>query len=233
LQESPEDKLPPIWLVDEEEFFSGRYRLPAVWTRFAHAPGFLENLTYYCDGLDYPFHGMPKEPMPLAPPYDAGYTQAIYHVSETLSEDGLRLPKTFSLSLFAPKASGRNTNDLRCLARWSGRVEHAQPGPVDLRSGSLVSAASDTILVIDKRFTQTLTNLKSLNYFTTNRWPETNDPVLVGHLAASVNMKPAPNPEPRPPRVVLWAMLLVLLAPLLGSFARSLRYNQKIKEIQK
>jgi len=178
LSNCPTHVVKPVWSVDEQLFERDEYPVPATWTNLRANPGLLQNMTFYSDGLDRPFHGMPPSPTPLSPPFDKGYVQAVYAVEQTILTNGVLLPTAFSLKLYGPHYGGASTNDLQEVATWFGQVTRILQAPtIDSAMPTITNMAH----LKDKRFAKLLTNTDSVNYMVTNV-PATNDPDVVRRL---------------------------------------------------
>jgi hypothetical protein len=211
LKEAGHGTVRPVWLVDERQFESGAYNVQADWTNFAQSPFLLKNVVFYSDGLDYPFHGRPEQPTPLSPPYNEGYTQAVYSVAQTMNDGNLLLAKDFSLTLYGPKPGGRSTSDLLPEAKWFGHVDKAAE-KTSVRV--MVPEIAEKVFVQDARFVNVLTNLKTMNYIITNGWLRADDPKLVQGVANARNVRPAAPPMGKRQKIYL---AFFILSALLGA----------------
>lgn len=98
---------------------TGDFSVAAQWEWFPESR-FPSRVIYFDDGN---VHG-PSGPTALRPPYDQGYTSAVYEVLSTAQIDSSSLPSEFRLTRFGPAKGGKRNTDLRTVATFTGKAEN-------------------------------------------------------------------------------------------------------------
>jgi hypothetical protein len=81
----------PIWTQDDPTLRSKGYRIPATWRLSPDDPKLPVSVTFLNDGLYHGFDLTKKQPfiIKLPPPYQAGYTSAVYYATSITNVNGV------------------------------------------------------------------------------------------------------------------------------------------------
>jgi hypothetical protein len=134
-------------------------RLRAEWTLSNSEPRVPIKVVYFSEGfVQAPTGGVVR----LPPPYDRGFTNAVYQVDSFANLDnGLRMPASSSLKVFEIKQDGKTSGDLRLFVEYHMRLTNAARMTGQM---AFQPAIPGVTLLQDARH-------GLLNYYATNRWP--------------------------------------------------------------
>jgi RNA polymerase sigma factor (sigma-70 family) len=176
----PEPHIPVIWLAlasssylnDAEDRLlppysteAVRVKLPATVVRMNVLPRLPETVIYFDDGFDRS-EGVPKQ---RRPPYDKGFTNAIYTINTFTNIGGYSLPLTFNLKVFVPAYLGSGTT---LYEEFNGTINHVSAGC--LRTNFIPDVVSEGF-IFDTRFVSADAVRKSQFPYKTNRWLSTKE----------------------------------------------------------
>ncbi len=188
LPKQPRSKVHFPWLTTEAHGLQGETTMDAELRLSTNTPELPELATFLSDGWTFAHTG---ERTQFGKPYDRGFTQAAYKATDFTALGEITLPKAFQLKLFSPKYDpvGDSAHDLFVLAEWNGTVTNMPKPSVILPLRPILPKKSPTI-VKDKRFWKLNPELVEMCYVTTNKWYETNDPMIVAEIPIFKKMSP-------------------------------------------
>lgn len=191
---------------------ANKYRVNANWSWLAGAERIPEKIVYFAEGKVF---GPQKEKV-LSPPYNNGYTGAIYEVTaKSLLPGGSQFPLEFRFTRFAPKADGTNASDLRVTEYFTGRIENFEP---DKTSSQFVPNLPEMAIVRDK---STVTTNGGYVYVSSNgSWMGASEISNRLQSTSATAGKRVPNESTRRTVVVLFIGTSICLAVLLLKFLR-------------
>lgn len=170
----------PIWEIDDTTLRSKGFRMEALWESHTdNSPP--DRVVWLNDGVDrmHDADGVSIE-RPAPPPYDEGYTNAIYRVESHKDIGGIRLPLSFSFVRYVwPLKKLDPTNTLGVVPRT---VTLGKVSSLNLVSGpeSILPGFQQDFKIVDTRFAESNPPVPALTYEITNgTWPETEQ---VAHL---------------------------------------------------
>jgi hypothetical protein len=143
--------------------------LPCSWNRTTALPMLPSSIVFYNDGF---WHVMDTNNVPKAikvrPPYEQGFTNAIYSVKGYTNVAGLLLPKSFIFEEYMPSPKGRTKDDLEVSTRveviitdWKGSCS----------KNMLLPLPPENCVVIDRRLAHDNEPIGSIAYNAPkNRW---------------------------------------------------------------
>jgi len=113
--------LEPVNWFGGQQFFDKGLFLPATVLRFENLKGLPEKVVYYNDGFFRGINGGTGEAVirKLDPPFDGGYTNAIYSVIEKVNSGAVVVPKTFTFTTFRPAPGGAGSNNVTSVKRYA------------------------------------------------------------------------------------------------------------------
>ena len=123
---------------------AAKYFVKAEWSWLAAESSFPGRVTYFHDGTLYGTRG----PMPQAPPYDRGYTGAVYEVVSSTSIGASQVPREFTLTSLSPAPAGKTSTDLRVNSIFVGIAERVSTSSA---SGVSIPALPGKTYVRDRR----------------------------------------------------------------------------------
>ncbi len=196
----------------------GHPQLRGQWTLSESRPAFATWVTYFDDGIVRTPNGAAKR----VPPYDKGFTNAIFQVDAFTNVNDVAVPLSASLHLLRPRRGGTSSNDLDVLVEYqitltnAGRAEEitdfqpALPGITAIR---------------DERY-------GVLNYFGTNEWP-TVEQLQNGEYfktLRSINMPVGMSAEPLTRRALQVALAILLISPAVVFLGRNVLKGKRKQE---
>jgi len=148
-----------------------RKPIPAFVEGFSSEQPFPSLITYLSDGTHLNHNG---ETVRYKPPFQNGFTNAIYTVVSFTNIESLKLPLEFKFNEFQPSAiQPASSNDISVCFRCSGKVLSVNPHST-LASFSPQLPTNEPAAVRDLRFLTPDRGYEALSY-TTNIWLSTND----------------------------------------------------------
>ncbi|HWQ91084.1 MAG TPA: hypothetical protein VN673_05395 [Clostridia bacterium] len=85
-------------------------------------PNLPTKVDFYNKGFGFALRGSNAVIEPLLPPFNDGYANAVYEALAWTNVDGFSVPKSFALTVWAPKPDGRVPSDLRMFAQAAGKT---------------------------------------------------------------------------------------------------------------
>jgi hypothetical protein len=132
--------------------------------------------------------------VPLRPPYDQGYTKAVFAVQRWTTLAHWRFPMHFTWEVFVPRPSGASSNELEAIASCAGRITHFEETPT-LASAIPQPPAQAKMAVVDHRF-ETAVGVKGVYYVTQDGFWNPNSPRFqaeVARLKAAISATGSPK----------------------------------------
>ncbi len=142
-----------------------RVRLPASVMRMDNPPRLPQTITFFNDGFDRR-EGVPKK---IHPPYDKGFTNAIYTVNTFTNIGGYSLPLTFNLKVFVHTYSG---SGITLSDEYNGTITNIS---AECPLTNFIPEVISEGRIRDTRFVSADAIRESPFYYKTNRWLNTNE----------------------------------------------------------
>ena len=140
-----------------------RGSLPALVFRVSDLPKLPQTITFLDDGFDRRF-GAPRQ---RPPPFDKGFTNAIYTVNAFTNIGGYSLPRQFTLEVFLPASTG-----IALFAKYNGIVNNARP---ECSLTNFIPETGGVGFVNDFRFISVDATRKTGFDYHTDRWLSMNE----------------------------------------------------------
>ncbi|MFT5494352.1 MAG: hypothetical protein ACI8V5_004755 [Limisphaerales bacterium] len=167
------DMVQPIWQLDDRTLLENGFRMKAKWLQSApqNPPS---SVIYFNDGMIrvQSSSGVSKV-YPAPPPFDQGFTNAIYGAVKQRTVDGVTFPTEFNFTRYMFRVRGTEPTDVIPRTITRGRVSR-----VTLNSNvkPLQPAFQGRINVIDNRFANADPPVRQLVHaISNNDWTATND----------------------------------------------------------
>ena len=142
-------RLPQVWPFDDHELLAQEFSLQVQWQILSANGNFPERIVFFSDGNYYGRRSGESIIIRAPPPYDQGYTNAIYFVKSITNLGGVSFPKEFALLRYKPKFGGNSTNDLVLLTEYASTVEHLE----EFHGGKpLLPEVPPSVAIVDNRF---------------------------------------------------------------------------------
>jgi hypothetical protein len=151
------DRLIPPYSTDIK-----RDAIVANVTRLSAMPSLPQTVIFLDDGINRKF----GEPSQHPPPYENGFTNAIYIVNAFTNIGGYVLPSEFTLKVYRP-ASSTETNKIEILAEYDGYVNNFNPKCV---LKTFIPDVESAGFILDKRFASADAAVERPFLYKTNRW---------------------------------------------------------------
>ena len=199
--------LPQLWPFDDPELLDQDFSLEAQWLMLSNNGNFAEQVVFFSDG-NYRARSLGKSVLlPAPPPYDKGYTNAIYRVESLTNFAGSMYPRDFVLKRLKPKTSGTSTQDLVLWTEYIGRVDRFEETVIPVGLPDIPSSAA----IVDKRFLSQLG--QSLVYLSSGKgWlAEEEARNLPNYRMAMVSGFTASKQDKRMSPVTVRAVVLIVL----------------------
>jgi hypothetical protein len=140
-----------------------RARLPAFVFRMSDLPKLPQAIIFLDDGFDRKF-GVPRQ---RPPPYDKGFTNAIYTVNSFTNVGSYSLPREFNLKVFLPVSS-----NIKLFAEYNGIVDNVRP---ECSLTNFIPEIGGIGFVNDQRFLSVDDTHRMPFLYRTNRWLSMNE----------------------------------------------------------
>lgn len=140
-----------------------RASMPAIVVRMNDALKLPQSIIYLDDGFDWHL-GTPHK---RQPPYDTGFTNAIYSVNVVTNIGGYVLPRQFTLDVFLAASTG-----IAPYTKYNGIVNNAR---AECSLTNFIPETGGVGFMNDFRFVSTDATRKTGFYYHTNRWMNTNE----------------------------------------------------------
>lgn len=123
LNENRTGKLPQVWRYDVYNQSGITNILPAILTRSVGFPYLPQQVVYANDGAEYELtNGVSLIRRRLLPPFENGYTNALYQVITFTNINGITLPTEFIIDSFRRRPGARKSSDLWINTRQQGKL---------------------------------------------------------------------------------------------------------------
>ena len=122
---------------------------------------FLDFMTEFSDGNKYEREGNQIKVRPLPSPYNAGFTNAFFRVSDWTMIDKLKVPKTFELFAYQPDAHNQTEGKLSLRYKMTGTMRDFKSGTARTNFTSDLPARCR---VVDYTHPDTRTDAKYFTY---------------------------------------------------------------------
>ena len=122
LDEAPKGRLGQIWEYEDPERQYKEATMEAQVERLDSTLGLPSQVAFFSDGKYYAVKDGRSVVVDGKPPYNKGWTNAIYKVSQATNFQGLRIPLSFTLLRYVPKNGGRTAEELVVFEETIGRV---------------------------------------------------------------------------------------------------------------
>ncbi len=170
-----EGKLEPIWQMDDPTLNAEGFQFAAHITQSSSASP-PSMVTYFSDGAYRLRDGNgPRRLVWASPPYNQGYTNAIYQAQTSTNINGIELPASWTFVRYMPERNSPDRNRLRSRTITRGLVDSISPR---VSVTSLRPIPPDNVLIRDERFAQVKKPVAQteVRYSLTNGvWPSTAD----------------------------------------------------------
>jgi hypothetical protein len=140
-----------------------RARLPAFVFRMSDLPKLPQAITFLDDGFSRKF-GAPRQ---RPPPFDKGFTNAIYTVNSFTNVGSYSLPREFNLKVFLPVSS-----NIKIFAEYNGIVDNVRP---ECALTNFIPEIGGMGFVNDQRFLSVDDTHRMPFLYRTNRWLGINE----------------------------------------------------------
>ena len=221
--------LKPVWLLDDFDLRYEGFTVNAGWKVSDLTPKLPEFVVYFNDGVLRARDSTGRVSFKARPPYDGGYTNAIFESLIWTNIGRIALPLAFSFQRFGLKNPAASSNDLALI-----NLIEAQADQVSTAVGRISFGPSfaGTASVADQRFNPPLRDL--IYTIRDGRWPAKTDSKLLkeyNHQAQSRGIgKFAGNPPSGIRRLVIQCLFVILiLIPLAGLMIRKLNPKNQRK----
>jgi len=115
-----DQRLPQVWPYEHPLQSETNNIVKALVVRENIQPRLPRHIAFINEGTDYDPSSMILITRRLQPPFDLGYTNAIFTTSTFTNRNGLAFPGHFSLIVYSPKAEAKNATDLRKSFSYEG-----------------------------------------------------------------------------------------------------------------
>jgi hypothetical protein len=103
LSSLPTNSMPPIWSPEDPTIRKQPFEIPVFWERSPRPPHLPWSAQFVSDGYYRSYNPSTKklDVIPLASPYDRGFTNALYRVLETTNLNSIVLPTRFVFEIYS------------------------------------------------------------------------------------------------------------------------------------
>ena len=230
----------PVWPQDNPLLRKQGFRVRAEWALADGDPHLPEAVAFLNDGIyrGYDEKNLKPIEIPLPPPYQEGFTNAVYRANSMTNVDSLRVPADFFLRMYlTPVGAGMRAGTPRTTLL--GHAREVRPRTI---VGVFLPVFNGNASVHDYRFAQQLPagKLRDDGYVlytaTAGIWPtgaDLDSQIYAYTRSAAIKqqMQSSSVTQGGPKRA--WAravILLVLCAPLLVMLQRKLRASSRSRE---
>jgi len=182
-----------------------RFLQKAEWELATVAPFLPTKVIYYADGV-IRVRGVEAGRFP--PPFDNGFTNAIYEVIAFTNISGLAFPRVAVLTVFSPKITGVPQRNLRVINQYT--IELSQAG-LSTYGATFVPQLPDKCVVTDGRLQD---EVGTLTYFSEGFWPTVNQLKKTAvYMQARLDRGPqfGTLADTRPRRIVVIAAMILMV----------------------
>ncbi len=141
-------RLRQTWEFDDENLEYTTFTLAAEWILTKSSPHFAERVVYHCDGKYHANSKGKSVVVEAAPPYNHGWTNAVYEVLSMTNLAGFPVPHRARFTRFAPRPEGTKASDLIILTTID--IETKNLSSTD--QAPALPAIEPGLLVNDNRF---------------------------------------------------------------------------------
>ncbi|MFT4588286.1 MAG: hypothetical protein ACI9VS_002241 [Candidatus Binatia bacterium] len=158
---------------DSQEIYNLGLTMKCDVRRATADSGLIERIVYWSDSKVRGWRQAegfwlgPPEVIAMNPPYDQGFTNAIYQVLDTTSVGDQLIPASFEYTAFVPPKGGSSADELLAHNHFTGNVTNAVS---KLRVASFLPAINGVAMARENRFRKEAQPTFAFNYFFTNRW---------------------------------------------------------------
>ena len=224
----------PVWVggIDNNNR-QGKCDMQVQFDRGLQNSRFTDNLNYLCDGRANPCQSKDAENNLLPPPFNTGFTQAVFRVESASDLGSIKaIPTSFRLNVYMPKWGSSNSEaSLRVSSSISGVVTNLMAG-VQVSDWIPKLPQGTKVGVNDYRFSESVTNFDGIRYVANGSWRVKTDKEVVRAVKGfSTAKKPPVKTETR----AGWLRLVLLISlglPVAGIYF-FYRSTQKTKQEQK
>ena len=161
-------EIPPLYDINACVLHDNNLTMEAQWDLSKHSPA-LPAFVAYMNTRGYPTFDKAGQRtyIPLPPPYNRGFTNAVYAIVGVTNLNGLALPTGFTFQRFEPANAGRRKEDLRVVVRGFAVITNVSPECS--RKEFLPSANGN--LIIDRRLMNAQPPIAAIRYLARkDRW---------------------------------------------------------------
>jgi hypothetical protein len=234
LKNTGQQELNPVWTPSSNENLNRQDKC-SMSVNFQLDPDnleFLDQLNYLNDGRLDPCNLSRSYTNLYAPPWNAGYTQAVFEVEKTIAiPDRQKIPGAFTFQIFAPTFRSSPPR-LGVVARIHGVVTNIT---TDVQLASWLPQVPDNqrVEVRDYRFTDVVTNWQAVRYAATGQFYTRTSSSVSTAVRIHEETKPVP-PEAvqmrkvsKPPinhnrAILIAAMALLLIVTSVWCFVKKM-----------
>ena len=212
----------PIWAQADPVYFINGAKVKGDWTLLSPISKLPSKVVYYSAGTKEVRVGGRLSKVKEAPPYDQGFTNAVYEVGASTNTDIGRIPLTFSFITYAPIVGGRDASLLQKVAECSGRLTALRMGS---RPDRFVPAIMPRTRVGDYRVAQLEGNALTMIYIsTTNKWSTVDELKHGPGYEKHKTVLKYTQEKPRRPRIITVAIIAaILVAPAIWFLSFKMR----------
>ena len=139
--------LPPIWTMEDPRTRAHPFMVRAQFITNGAPPGLPSYIEYVTDGIHREYHPGKQSliELPLPPPFDGGFTNAVYEVRSWTNVGGMTLPTWFTFTVFSSPLAGPPIRRL---------IVQGSPSAIRtaLPNSDLLPRAPGVVSVADHRF---------------------------------------------------------------------------------
>ena len=195
LTKNGQNEVRPWWgaTSNENAIRQGKCTLPVSVRRNPNSPEFLDQLSFRNDGRPDLCNPSRSYPNLYWPPWDEGFTQAVFQVTQMLAtREGRSIPSDFTFELFAPSFR-KDLPKLEMSCRLRGVVTNAS---TELPPASWLPKLPENqnVGVRDYRFTQIVTNWDTVRYDVVNEFYQRTNSEVEAAVRINEETKPITLP---------------------------------------
>ena len=185
-----DNKFKPIWLLEDLTLRNEGFTMQGFLKR--EDGGLPREMTYFHDGLIYArMKGTGRITLRAPPPFQDGFTNAIYRALETTNVGAFKIPLKFEFLRFGVPGGSAATLSVRC--KITGELKSTVANAV---ASDFAPKLEGRTYVQDTRFRKSDVPIPVLKYNTTNvQFLKSDDPKLLSERANAIRLREIANPQ--------------------------------------